>query len=97
MFQSLLEELYYENCGQIEKIKGSRELDRLEKKAYEEYDKLFAVLDDEHKQWLERIWEADSRREMENCYLNFRAGLQFGVRLAVEALGYTREGDPQED
>ena len=95
MFQSLLKELYYENCGQIEKIKGSRELDRLEKKAYEEYDKLFAVLDDEHKQWLERIWE--TRREMENCYLNFRAGLQFGVRLAVEALGYTREGDPQED
>lgn len=95
MFQSLLEELYYENCGQIEKIKGNRELDRLEKKAYEQYDKLFAVLDDEHKQWLERIWEA--RREMENCYLNFRAGLQFGGRLAVEALGYTREGDPQED
>lgn len=95
MFQSLLKELYYENCGQIEKIKGSRELDRLEKKAYEQYNKLFAVLDDEHKQWLERIWE--TRREMENCYLNFRAGLQFGVRLAVEALGYTREGDLRED
>ena len=96
MFRSLLEELYYDNCGQMEKIRMSDRLARFEEDAEELFGKLSAALDDEHRQWLDKLRETVFFRDTEYSYLNFRAGLQFGVRFAVEALGYMREEDARE-
>ena len=95
MFESLIEEIFLDNCGQMEKVNRSKKLVRLQAKSCEQYDRLFAVLDDEHKDWLEKVWDADVARETENIFLHFRAGLKFGLLLTIEALGYRREEDVQ--
>lgn len=65
MFESIIAEIYYDNCGQWEKIRSSR--------LYEQLD--------------------DKAKEAESNFTNDRAGVRFGLRLAVEASGYVREGD----
>lgn len=65
MFESIIAEIYYDNCGQWEKIRSNR--------LYEQPD--------------------DKAKEAESNFTNDRAGVRFGLRLAVEASGYVREGD----
>ena len=48
---------------------------------------------EEQKGWLEKILELDGAKEAESNFTNDRAGVRFGLRLAVEASGYVREGD----
>ena len=45
MFESLIEEIFLDNCGQMEKVNRSKKLVRLQAKSCEQYDRLFAVLD----------------------------------------------------
>ena len=42
MFESLIEEIFLDNCGQMEKVNRSKKLVRLQAKSCEQYDRLFA-------------------------------------------------------
>lgn len=93
MFESIIAEIYYDNCGQWEKIRSSRLYEQPDDKLEEYHRKLIAGLTEEQKGWLEKILELDGAKEAESSFTNDRAGVRFGLRLAVEASGYVREGD----
>lgn len=84
MTNSILEEIYYSNCGQAEKLKAGEEYWRLEKEAGEYYDKLYAVLNEEQREWLYQFWFLSAGSESKWGYENFCAGLKFGMRLISE-------------
>ena len=87
MIEPLLEEIYYSNCGQMEKLHVGKEYERLKKEADEYYDKLHKTLNKEQRELLSNYWEASAGEEAEWGYASFRAGLKFGVQFMLEVLG----------
>lgn len=95
MIRSVIQELYFDNCGQMEKIGMSKRYELLQKEAFGYYDRLSETLSKEQKGLLEKIWEKSAEQEGESNFSCFRAGLKFGLRLAAEVLAES-EGEPQE-
>lgn len=86
MIEPLLEEIYYSNCGQMEKLHVGKEYERLKKEAGEYYEKIFEILNKEQREWLEKYWLASAGQEAEWGYANFREGIKFGAQLILEIL-----------
>lgn len=87
MIETLLEEIYFSDCGPIDKMKNTEEYNRLTKEAGKYYDKLFAILNEEQSKWLDEIYVLSGGTESEWGLVCFRAGIKFGLRLINELFG----------
>lgn len=85
MKHTIIQELYFDNCGQMEKIVMPQRYNLLQKEGFAYFDRLFEELDRERQALLEMILEKSAEQEGESNYACFRAGLKFGLRLAAEA------------
>ena len=67
-------------------IERTKEYEKLSKKAYNQYEKLQAELDEEHKKQFDEFVdsEVDKQAEAEDTF--FKAGLKMGMRLAFECI-----------
>lgn len=98
MIEPLLDEIYYSNCGQMEKLEAGEEYKRLEKEAGEYYEKLNEGLNKEQRELLEKYWLASAGQESKWGYANFRAGLKLGAQFILEILEeriFNRNSDKQ--
>ncbi len=85
MAKSLLSIPYWGEDEIQKRIKRSEKYLYYQKQAEKFYDKLFQILDKEQTEWLNNVWTNEREIELEWGFLNFQAGVNFGLRLSSEA------------
>ncbi len=86
MNESILEEIFYDNCGLLVKMQYTKEYDRLKHRAEGYYDKLFAILGKEPSEWLDEIFLTEAGMESEFGLMCFREGVRFVFRLFADIM-----------
>jgi len=86
MSKSILEKIYFENCSLSEGLDAGKEYRRIADEAFEYYEKLGKVLNEEQQKWLDEIYLLSGGTESEWGYANFRLGLKFGIQLVLNGL-----------
>ena len=84
--ESVLEELYYESEG-YDKIKKSKEYDKVNDKYGEVYEQLFESLNDEQKKLFDELYFLTGGLESETAKTHFKAGFRFCMRLIFDGVG----------
>ncbi len=90
MNKSILEEIYFSDCGPSETMVYTEEYLRLNKEADEYFDKLFAILGKEPGEWLDTIWLLEGGIHSEYGLMGFREGIRFAFRLLAETMGSSK-------
>ena len=83
---STLEEIYYLKSEEFGKLVRGTEYGKLTEEINKLYDKLFAVMNDEQKKWLDQIWFLNGGLESERGRYCFRMGFKTACRLMLEVI-----------
>ena len=83
MNESILEEIFYDNCGLLVKMQYTKEYDRLKHRAAGDYEKL---LGKEPSEWLDEIFLTEAGMESEFGLMCFREGVRFVFRLFADIM-----------
>lgn len=84
--KSALEELFYASEGFVEKIKRSREYDRVNDKYEEVYEQLLEELNDKQKKLFDELYYLTGGLESETALTHFKEGFKFCMRLIFEGI-----------
>ncbi len=94
MSKSILEEIYNRL---LENLDAGKEYRRIADEAFEYYEKLKNILNEEQRAWLDEIYVLSGGTESEWGHANFRMGMKLGVQLVLEGLGFDRSTADQKD
>lgn len=86
MFDTVIEELFYDNEGFAGKIRPSEAFKEVSNKAYELYEKLRKVLNEEQKKILDEFADEEMGVTAEASFTHFKEGIKLGLRLCIECL-----------
>lgn len=87
MQNSVIDFILSTNAGLHEKIEFNEKFKEYSGIAFKYFKKLEAMLNGKQKEIFLKFVEADTDEMCEGFDIYFRAGIKFGLRLAVECLG----------
>lgn len=87
MQNSVIDFILSKDLGLHEKIEFNEKFKEYSRIAGKYYERLGGMLNDEQKDIFLKFVEADTDERCEGFDIYFRAGLKFGLRLAIECLG----------
>ncbi len=86
MSKSMLEEIYFCDSSMPENLDAGKEYHKIANEAFEYYEKLEKILNEEQKKWLDEIYLLSGGTESEWGFANFRIGFKLGMQLVLEGL-----------
>ena len=82
--KTAIEKIYYDEVD-AQNIADTKEWKRLNAKANEKYELLFASFTEEQKKLYDEMIEYESEKECEVMLQYYKEGFKFGLKLAAEA------------
>lgn len=84
MQKSVIEQIYFQSDKRDGVIANNELYQRLSEEARELYDAVENLLDEEGKNLLAKLSDAEASMQSQAAFINYREGIRMGFRLAME-------------